>query len=126
MRLQRCRIERPFGLLEAVVEPGFQGLARRRIGPNPNPFAHVEENSTQIIDPMRVVGMIVGEENAIQGTHFGIEQLFAQVSRRIHEYGCAPAHANPFNQQGSSAATILGICRIACTPYGTDTRHAGR
>ncbi len=126
VRLQHGRIERALGLLEAVVEARFQGLARRWIGPDTDAPAHIEEDSTQIIYPVRVVGMIVGEEDTVQGTHLRIQQLLAQVCRRIHQNGGAATLANPLDQQGSPAAAVLRVCGIARPPYGAYARHAGR
>ena len=41
--------------------------------------------AAQVVDAVRVVGMLVGEENAVEPIDVGVEQLLAQVRRGVDQ-----------------------------------------
>jgi len=80
----------------------------------------------QIIDPVGVVGVLVGEKDAVEPIDIGIKQLLAQIGRRVDQHaGAAAIVAGTLDQERATAAPVARIGGIACTPAECGTRHSG-
>ena len=127
MRVKNGRIKGARLLSEAVLETAFQGRARCCVRPHADAAAHVEENATQIVDAVRVVGVVVRVEHAIQGLDARIEQLFAKIRGRIDQHGRTAAFGKAIDQQRTAPPPVLRIGRIAGAPDRPNARNpAGR
>ena len=84
-----------------------------------------DEEGAQIVDAVDVVGVLVAQQHAVEPVHTGIEQLFAQVGRGVHQdAGAAAIGCGTLDQDGAAPAAIFWIFRIASAPSGTGPRHA--
>ncbi len=75
---------------------------------------------------MRVVGVIVGVEHAVEPIDIDVEQLLAEVGRSVDQHIGGPLAALPLHQHRAAAAAVLGVRRIARAPMIADTWHAAR
>src|SRR5260370_39770893 len=82
----------------------------------------LDDQRTEIVDAMRVVGMGVGEEYGIERIHFGIEQLLAQIGRRIDQDSRDAGPTAALDQKRCPATAVLGIVGIAVAPTPRETR----
>ena len=64
---------------EAIAEAGVHGAGCRFIEVDVDLPTLVDEQRAQIVDPMRVVGVLVRDQNAVNPINGGIEKLHAQV-----------------------------------------------
>ena len=79
MGFEDCWIKRIMVYIKAISEPPRQPAACRRIHPYIDPFFHRIGQHPEIIDPVRMVGMIVCEKNTVEYLHAGVDQLLAQI-----------------------------------------------
>ena len=70
---------------EAIAEFGVQRCRRRLVEIDVDPLPALEEQRAQIIDPVGMVGMLVGVEHAVEPLDFGIEKLLAQIRRSVDQ-----------------------------------------
>src|ERR1043166_9106326 len=73
-----------------------------------------------------MVGVLVGIEHGVEPFDVGVEQLLAQIRRRVDQHTGAPARIAALDQQRAAPATVLGIVGIGIAPAEPDARHAGR
>jgi len=90
-------------------------------------LAVVEREDAEVVDAMRVVGMLVRVEHGLDAIDVMAQELLAQVAASIDDDAgrCAVARTS-FDQQGAAAAAVPGIGRIADAPIAADARHAAR
>ena len=79
----------------------------------------------QVVDPMGVVGMRVGDEHAVEAPHVRFDQLFADVGSHVDQHGRHAALADALEEQRAAAAAVQRIGRVAGAPALLDARHAG-
>ena len=77
----------------------------------------------QVIDAVRMVGVIVREEDAVDGRDLGVEELLANVRRRIDEHPGAIAPGDPLDEGGTASTAVLRIVRIAAAPMRAEARY---
>ena len=84
----------------------------------------MDEQRPQVIDPVRVVGVLMRDENAIDPVNVGIEKLHAQVRSAIHQHARAQViAARAFDQQRTTPPSVLRVVRIAFAPAKRDARN---
>ena len=86
MLIGNWRVFAAFGRLEAIAEPRAQRLRRRLIGVKVQPAAFAHEQRPEIVDAVGVVGVFMRDEHGIEPADVGVEQLFAQIRRRIDQH----------------------------------------
>ena len=89
-------------------------------------LAPVNEQPAQIIDAVSMIGVFVRVEHCGNFVDAGIEQLFAQVGRRIDQNPGDARDIASFDEQRRPPAAIFGIVRITVTPSGARPWHATR
>src|SRR5436190_7646883 len=70
---------------ETITELGVKRARRYFVEIDVEPSAAMDEERTQVVNAMRMVGMIVRIENGVQPVHAGIKQLFAQIRRGVDQ-----------------------------------------
>ena len=85
----------------------------------------MDDQRAQVVDPMGVVGMLVGEQHGVEPVHVGVEQLLAQVGRGVDQDAGHAVAVPLLHQQRAAAAAVLRILRIAGAPAERRPRHAG-
>ena len=103
---------------------GMQALLRVRV--DGNAALGDEEHPPQVVDAVRVVGVRVREEYAVDVLDARGQQLLAQVGGCVDQHGRAPLLAEPLDQQRATPSAVLGIGRIAVAPDIADARHTAR
>src|SRR5208337_121096 len=93
---------------------------------NVDPAPRHEEEWPQIVDPMRVVGVRMGDQHAVDMLHLGLDQLFAQVGPGVDQHGRHAGGAVPFDENRAAATAVAWIGRVAGTPPLPDPRDARR
>ncbi len=76
----------------------------------------------QIVDPMRVVGVRVGEQHGVDVPHVRLDQLLAQVRSRVDERGRHAARADALDERRAAAAAVARIGGVARAPPLRDAR----
>ena len=64
---------------EAIAEAGVHGARRRLIEVDVDAATLVDEQRPQIVDAVRVVGVLMGDQHAIDPVDLGVQKLHAQV-----------------------------------------------
>ena len=80
--------------------------------------------NAQIIDAVGMVGVIVGIEHAVKPADTDVEQLLAEVGRRVDEHRRRPLPAFALDQHRTAPPPVLRVCGIACAPDIADAWHA--
>ena len=73
------RIFRPLGLNEGIAEAMQKRVRRRGIGPDLKLAMGVVDDHPEIVDPMGMVGVVMGVDHRVKLSHACVEQLRAQV-----------------------------------------------
>jgi hypothetical protein len=96
------------------------------IGVDRNAPPHVDDERPQVVDAVRVVGVLVGKQDGIEASHVGVEELFAQIRRGVDQHGGRPALTRALDEDGTAPAAVFRIVGIAGAPAGADAGHAAR
>jgi len=70
--------------------------------------------TAEIVDAVGVVGVLVGEDHAVETRDFGVEQLLAQIRRSVHQHRGAAARLRFFDQR-AGRRRFFGLFRVAAT-----------
>ncbi len=111
-------------LLEAVGEALDQALAGRRVEPHVQPLLHGVRHHAQVVDAVRVVGVVMRIEDAVERFAAHAQELLAQIRRGVDQHRGVPLLAETLDQRAAAAAAVLRVGRIAGAPHGADARHA--
>src|SRR5258708_2817479 len=71
---------------------------------------------------MKMIGVRVGVDDGVDPAHPSIEQLLAEIRRRVDQHHAVAA----FNQYRRATAAVARVGAIAAPPIRSDRRHAGR
>ena len=84
---------------EAIAEAGVQGARGRLVHVDVDAAALVHEQRAQIVDAVGVVGVLVGDQHAVEPVDLGLEQLLAQIRRAVDQHARAvPLRARALDQ----------------------------
>src|ERR1051325_1049425 len=97
---------------EAIGEPRHDVFGGRLVEVNRNAPALVQHDRTQIVDAVGLV-MLMGQEYRIDMIDIGVDQLLAQIRRRIDYDPGGAVGARALEQQRAAAAAVLWIFGIA-------------
>jgi hypothetical protein len=75
----------------------------------------------QIVDPMTMIGMIMGNDHAIDVGRPGCEQLLAKIRTAIHQQRFAAA----LDQNRRARPPVSRFVRVAVAPVVADPRNPG-
>jgi len=84
--------------------------------------AAMQEQAAQIVNAVRMVGMFVGVEHAIEPIDIGVDELLAQIRPGIDQDARERRLDPCARQQRTAAAAVLRIVRVARAPAGAGTR----
>ena len=85
----------------------------------------MQKERAEVVDTVSMVGMLVGVEDAVEPIDLGVEELLAQLGRRVDQHPREPAAvAAPLNEQRGAPAAVLRIVRIAHAPAQRRPRDA--
>ena len=85
----------------------------------------MQHHRTQIVDPVGLVGMLMGQEHRVDVVDVGVDQLLAQIGRGIDHDPRDAVIRCPLGEQRTAAAAVFRIVGIACAPAQRRTRNAG-
>ena len=111
---------------KAVGEPRHDVFRGRLVQIDRNASALMQHDRTEIVDPVGLVGMLMGQEHRIDMIDIGVDQLLAQIGRGVDDDPRRPLLRRPLGEQGAAAAAVFRIAGIAGAPAERGTRHAGR
>ena len=122
MRHQRRLIKRiaRFQRREDIAEALADFLESFRIAIDRDWRAHQAVDRSQIVDPVQMVRMGVGEEHGVETTGPGVEELLAHVRRCIYE----ERRRAFLHEDRDSAPPVFRLAGIAVSPLVADQRHA--
>ena len=86
--------------------------------------AHGQAKRPQIVDAVRVVGVGMAQKDAVEPLDLGVDQLLAQIGRRVDEDRGRAFGAEALDKHRAAAAAVLRVRRIAGAPPFPDPRHA--
>src|SRR3569833_1930411 len=104
--------------LKAIGELLAHALQSGAIAPQIELARHVRGDDSQIIHAVKLIGMIVGDQHAIQPADPRRQKLLAHVGRGIHQHPGLPARRLVRHQYGAARAPVFRILRIAGAPIG--------
>ena len=96
------------------------------IGIDRNPALAHEHQAAQIVDAVRMVGVGVRVEHAVNVLDASRQQLLARVGRGIDENGGAAPFAEALDEERATPPPVPGVGGIAVAPDVADTGHAAR
>src|ERR1051326_3757785 len=131
MRIQDRRVLAPRRRGEHVTELLLQNVEAELVRVHIHAPVHAIGNRAQIVYAVRLVGVIVRNENAVEMRAPRIQQLLAQIRRSVDKHGRCPIVAALAQQNGASPPPVLRIVRIAGAPISgivrtAQARNAGR
>ena len=110
--------------VEAIGEALPELLSGQLVVIHGDAAAHVKGDHTEIIDAVGVVGMVMGEEHAVEPPHADVEQLLAEIWRGVDKHIGRPLGTFLLHEHGAAPPPVLRICRIARAPDIADTGYA--
>ena len=116
MRLQDRRIGTARWRREAIAEARTHRLPDRIVHIDRNAPARAQRQGPQVIDAMRVVGVVVRVDDGVDCAHLRGQQLLAQIGRRVDENCRRPVWTLPLHEAGAAPSPVLGVGRIARAP----------
>ena len=119
------RVEAAGGLDEDVGEAGHQELGGVGVGPDRQAGAAVLHDGAEVVDAVDVVGVRVGEGDAVEEAGVGGEELGAQVGGGVDEGAGGARRGGALEEEGAAAAAVLRVRRVAVAPVAADAGDAG-
>ena len=71
--------------LENIAEARSQRLRRRLVCVQVDAALHLDDQRPHIVDPVRMIGVRMCDQHAIQAGRPGVKKLLTQVRRRVDE-----------------------------------------
>ena len=110
--------------VEAIGEALPELLSGQLVVIHGDPAPPVIGHHAQIIDAVGMVGMVMGEEHAVEPPDAHVEQLLAEVRRGVDKHIGRPLFTFPLHEHRAAPPPVLRVCRIARAPDIADTGHA--
>src|SRR5579862_6947624 len=110
--------------LEAIAEALVHGLRGGFIEIYIDQTPAFDEQRAQVVDAVGVVGMLVRIEDAVEPIDVGVQELFAQIGRRVDEDPCNAGVVAALHEQRGAPAPVLRIFWIAVAPTQRWAWHA--
>ncbi len=114
--------------LEDVAEPAHhRGVGRHiHVAGDLRPLA--DEEGPHVVDAMHLVGVVVGQEDAVQPPGARLRRLQPQVRRGVDDRRRLPLGPLPLfpDEEGTARAQVLWVRRIAGAPVAVRARHPAR
>ena len=118
------RVGAALGRRENIAELGHDLPRRRRIHENVDPPPRGDRQRPQVVDPMGVIGVGVGQQHGVEPGDLRVDQLPAQVRGEIHQHDRLAVRAGAFDERRAAPAQVPGLVRVAGAPALRHARHA--
>ncbi len=130
-RIEDRRIVAALRPLEDVAEAPRHRRQRLMIGMHVDALAHCQHQGAQIVDAVQLVGMFMGDEDAVQMGGARSDQLLAHVRRGVDQHRGLALRRAPPHQDRAAPAPVLRFGRIADAPiagpvWPANARHPAR
>jgi hypothetical protein len=116
----RCPGKGANGVVENVRKPSRETIERFASPVDGKRSTAAHGDGAQIVDPVRVVGVIVGVKHRIDPVHVGRDELHAQLRRRIDE---EPRPIVRLDERAYARAPVARIGRAAHLAVTPELRH---
>ena len=103
----------------------MESRRRRLIRPDRHTFAAVDDEGSQIVDAVDVVGVRMSVNHGVGPIDPGRNHLFAKIRAGIDNDDRFAVLAELLDQQRCSAAAVFRVFGIAIAPVSADARDAG-
>src|SRR5262249_31780963 len=103
-------------IAEAAVDLGH----RTGVGVKRDRLFHQSVNLAKIIYSMKMIGMRMGQQYGVDPAHARVDQLLAQIGRRVDQ----THRAGALDQYRRAAPAVAWVSGIAAPPTRSDRRHA--
>ncbi len=113
-------------LLETIAEAAGEAVTGDRVEVAGHLALHGVGDHAQIVDAVRVVGVVVRVEDAIEVGDAGVEQLFAQVGGGVDEDVGEAARHDFFDENRAAARRFLGLAASQAPRWDQAGHAAGR
>ncbi len=111
--------------LENIAEMAAHDSRGRRIHMKIDPPLGHDDERPDFVDPMRMIGVRMGQQDGVEPVDAEIEQLAAQIRRHVDENLRRAAVApSSLEEDRTAPAAVLRIVGIAGAPALADARHA--
>ncbi len=110
--------------LEDVTKLAPQRFGRRRVDMNSETSPHRHVDRPEIVDAVSMVGVLVADQHGVEASDVRVDQLLAQVRRRVDQRLRASLRPVAHDQNRAAAATIARIVGVAGAPPLGHARHA--
>ena len=87
--------------------------------------AAVLDDGAEVVDAVDVVGVGVGEGDAVEEAGAGGEELRAQVGGGVDQRAGGARGGGALEEEGAAAAAVLRVFRVAVAPVAADAGDAG-
>src|SRR4029079_6274717 len=112
-------------LHKTITEAGVHRPRCRLIQVDVDAPTLTHEQGPQVVDSVRMVGMLMRDQYAVEPVDFGVEKLHAQIRRTIDQNaGAVAIRINALDKQRATPAAVLRVVRVARTPTESHARHA--
>src|SRR5262245_360952 len=81
LKIQNWRVGGANWCLKRIAETLEQGFSRAIVGPYGHAAAQVQGYGPELVDAMRVIGVRMGENNAVQRAYPSCKKLLTEVGR---------------------------------------------
>src|SRR4051812_49934938 len=109
--------------LEAIAEAQVERLRGALVEIDRHALAAVNEQAAQIVDTVAVVGMLMGIEHGVDPIDVSVEQLLAEIRRRVDQDASDASAGAALDQKRGAAPAVLRIVWIAVAPAECRARH---
>jgi hypothetical protein len=86
----------------------------------------MQHNGAEVIDPMSLVGVLMGQKHRVDVIDIGVDQLLAQIGRSVDHDPRYTIIAGPFREQRAAASAVFRIVGITGSPAERRAGNAGR
>src|SRR5690242_15070985 len=111
---------------KAISESRMQGRGGGLIKVDVDAPVLAHHQRTKIVNPMRMIGMLVREHNAVEPIHLRGEKLLAQIRRCVDKHTRDAAGAAALEKKRRASAPVLGIGGVAVAPAERRARDPAR
>ena len=100
-------------------------LGGDRISPDMHAMPRVDDEGTQVINPVNMVGMGVSVDYGVSRADARIDHLFPEIRASVDDHGGGTVQGDALDQQRGATAAVLWIVGIAGSPVSSNAWYSG-